>query len=89
MTKKTKRTIAVLKARGSAHDLNVHELEITGAGAQANRAHGQANCPLRVRGILLLASCQFKPEPLDSVYDLNSAIGLLTIVPVHRPHQLR
>jgi circadian clock protein KaiC len=31
---KVKRTVAVIKARGGAHDLNVHEIEITGDGVR-------------------------------------------------------
>jgi circadian clock protein KaiC len=31
---KVKRTVAVIKARGGAHDLNVHEIEITGSGVR-------------------------------------------------------
>jgi circadian clock protein KaiC len=31
---KIKRTVAIIKARGGAHDLNVHEIEITGNGVR-------------------------------------------------------
>jgi circadian clock protein KaiC len=34
VTKKVKRTVAVIKARGGAHDLNVHEMEITREGVR-------------------------------------------------------
>ena len=31
---KVKRTVSVIKARGGAHDLNIHEIEITGNGVR-------------------------------------------------------
>ena len=31
---KVKRTVSIIKARGGAHDLNVHEIEITGKGVR-------------------------------------------------------